>query len=218
MAAGVNKDSKEMRDLQGQLADQKDQAAGSIGTQGTDTSAATSGEAKKPEGGKKPGGDKKPKDKPSQGSEQKPGSSGSSSAASSSSSSDTGPKPKKDSVAELDDLLGGTPSKPKPKEEAKPSQGSSAPAGGSGLPDKLSREQVQTGMNAVAGNVKNCGQGKTGAVTVQAVISSAGRVTSANTTGTFAGTPEGLCAARAVRGARFPQAKNPLTVTYPFKF
>jgi TonB family protein len=86
------------------------------------------------------------------------------------------------------------------------------------VPDKLTREQVQSGMNGVSGAVKKCGQGQTGTVTVQVMVAPTGRVTSATTTGSFAGTPAGLCAARAVRGARFPQAKNSLTVTYPFKF
>jgi hypothetical protein len=74
-------------------------------------------------------------------------------------------------------------------------------------------------MRRVAGAVSRCGRGESGRVTVNVVISgSSGRVSSATVTGSFAGTAVGSCAARAVRGARFPRFRDKsLTVRgYPF--
>ncbi|MDD5308452.1 MAG: hypothetical protein PHU25_14110, partial [Deltaproteobacteria bacterium] len=130
---------------------------------------------------------------------------------------------------ELDDLLGGSLGGPAPKKEkpaekpvekpvSKSAGGGGGGGGGGDLPDTLNRGDVQTGMNAVAGQVSKCGQGQTGSVTVKVVIGNAGRVQDAQTVGALAGTPVGQCAARAVRTARFPKFKNPqLIVTYPFK-
>jgi predicted Zn finger-like uncharacterized protein len=89
----------------------------------------------------------------------------------------------------------------------------------SGLPDQLSRSQVQGGMNGVADRVRRCGNGESGSVMVTVVIDGgSGRVTSANVDGPFAGTPVGSCAARAVRGATFPRFGQPsLSVRYPFQ-
>ena len=54
-------------------------------------------------------------------------------------------------------------------------------------------------------------------VTVQAIIAPTGRVNSATATGSFAGTPVGNCAARAVRAARFPSFDGTaFRVVYPF--
>ena len=51
---------------------------------------------------------------------------------------------------------------------------------------------------------------------VKVVIGQTGRVASAVTVDTFAGTPVGVCAAKAVRKAKFPISRSTLTVKYPF--
>ncbi|MDJ0763535.1 MAG: GYF domain-containing protein [Myxococcota bacterium] len=134
---------------------------------------------------------------------------------SASSTTKTSPSRGKD---ELDDLLGGSVSKSSQKKRSS-SSGSSKPASGGGgaVKASLDRADVQKGMNGVAGRVKQCGQGSQGTVTLKVVIGSTGRVISAVATGPFAGTPVGSCAARAVRGARFPKSQQNLTVRYPFK-
>ncbi|HUT77318.1 MAG TPA: GYF domain-containing protein [Polyangia bacterium] len=125
-------------------------------------------------------------------------------------------KPKSGGVSELDDLLGGGGSAPKPAK--KPAAEAPAPAAGGGVPNKLTKGQVQSGMQSVARAVKACDtSGSGGTVTVQVTIAPNGRVTNANPTGASAGTPVGLCAARAVRKAKFPETQNSLNVTYPFK-
>ncbi|MBW2276226.1 MAG: hypothetical protein JRF63_01970 [Deltaproteobacteria bacterium] len=74
-------------------------------------------------------------------------------------------------------------------------------------------------MNAVAGSVRACGQGAGGSIKMNVTIAGAtGRVKSATAMGGHAGTPVGLCAARAVRRAKFPKFSKPsLNVKYPFK-
>jgi TonB family protein len=86
------------------------------------------------------------------------------------------------------------------------------------VPQRLTRPQVKVGMQAVAAKVQRCGQGKGGTVNLKVTIAPSGRVTKAMVAGHHAGTPAGTCAARAVRRAKFPQTKNKLTVTYPFRF
>jgi hypothetical protein len=144
------------------------------------------------------------KDKKASGSSSKPA------AAAKESAPAPAPRPKAGGVAELDDLLGGGGSKPAKK---------TAPAssGGGGVPDKLSRDQVQGGMQSVAGAVKACGKGAGGTITIRVTIAASGSVTSAKATGPHAGTPVGSCAEKAVKKARFPKAKNKLDVSYPFK-
>jgi predicted Zn finger-like uncharacterized protein len=124
----------------------------------------------------------------------------------------------------LDDLLGGSLSGPKKggssskkTSSSKPSSSSSSSGGGGAIKASLDRGDVQKGMGSVAGAVKRCSQGQHGTVTLQVVIGTTGRVSSANPTGAFAGTPVGNCAARAVRRAKFPRSKKTLKVKYPFK-
>jgi membrane protein involved in colicin uptake len=135
-----------------------------------------------------------------------------------SSSSTKSSTTKKKTSSELDDLLGpgiGGTTKKKTSTSSKKSSSSSST---STTKAKLSRSDVQKGMNSVARRVKNCGQGKSGTITLKVVIGSSGRVVSATPTGAFAGTPIGSCAVRAVKSARFPKAASSLTVKYPFKF
>jgi hypothetical protein len=74
-------------------------------------------------------------------------------------------------------------------------------------------------MSGVSGAVSACGNGEHGTATVAITVTgSTGRVTGANVTGQFAGTPVGSCIARAVRGATFPRFTRPtFNVTYPFR-
>lgn len=116
------------------------------------------------------------------------------------------PAPKKKSTSALDDLLGGA---AKPKKKAAESS--------SGGGDKLTRQQVMSGMGAVAGSVKRCGAGKTGTFKIKAKIEPNGRVSQAQAVGQFSGTPAGTCAANAVKRARFPQSSTATNVTFPFK-
>jgi hypothetical protein len=124
--------------------------------------------------------------------------------------------PKKGSAGatELDDLLGEAKTPP-----AQKSAGPDTPQASKDdqVKETLDRSDVLAGMNSVAAMVKQCAQGQEGTVTVEVVIGPAGRVMNANPKGTFAGTPVGACAARAVRTARFPTSKKSITVTYPFK-
>jgi hypothetical protein len=72
-------------------------------------------------------------------------------------------------------------------------------------------------MRGVSGAVQACGQGRTGVAQVSVTFASSGRVTSANVGPPFAGTPQGSCIARAVRGATVPSfSRATFTVNYPF--
>jgi hypothetical protein len=90
------------------------------------------------------------------------------------------------------------------------------PLGGAQLPDSPSRDQVKAAMDAIAPQVSKCGDA--GRVVVSlAVVGATGRVASAEPTGEHAGTPIGLCAARAVKLAKFPAFKQDrLQIKYPF--
>ena len=140
-----------------------------------------------------------------------PSKSSSSSSSSPPSSASVHPKPKPSN--DLDDLLGSASSSRRTVKSAGPSTGSSSE---SGPKSKLSRTDVQNGMQRVAGGVERCRQGEGGTITLSVQIDTSGRVTSASPIGPFAGTPVGACAARAVRRARFPASKQTLTVKYPF--
>ncbi len=134
-------------------------------------------------------------------------------------------KRKSTDKSELDELLGPS-TTPPPKKKSKnrevakdtsPRQpkGQSNP---NSPPTALNRSQVQKGMQSAAGAVRRCGEGKGGSVSLTVVISKSGRVIAANAVGTHAGTPVGLCAARAVRKARFPKFNGPsMTIKFPFK-
>ncbi len=204
--------------LQAQLKEKQNEASGKPSASSSSAGASSTSESSKTEDDKKAsassGGSKtKRTGKTGGASESESSSSGGSS--SSSSAATPSPTPKTPSkTTELDDLLGGSgPSKPK--------QPSTTPSAGGGLAptpkDSLAREDVQRGMEAVASAVKSCGQGRGGTITMNVVIGTTGRVTSAAATGNFAGTPIGTCAANAVRRAKFPASKQSLNVKYPFK-
>jgi anti-sigma factor RsiW len=123
---------------------------------------------------------------------------------------------------EVDALLGqqGAAESPPAASQESTAGGVSSPTSSSGVKSgakqKLDRGDVQKGMHVVAGSVKACGKGQLGKVTVKVVIGQTGRVASAVTVGSFAGTAVGSCAAKEVRKAKFPISQNTLTVKYPF--
>jgi len=91
--------------------------------------------------------------------------------------------------------------------------------GGASLPEQPPRDSVASGLRSVAGAVAACGQGQHGVANTTVTISgSTGRVSNAQVTGQFAGTPIGSCVARAVRGARFPRFSRPtFQVSFPYR-
>lgn len=118
-----------------------------------------------------------------------------------------------------DDLLDNALAKPAPAPGPAPGAGATndLPSGAAGLPEKPSRDQVKSAMDAVTPQVRKCGQG-VGRVVVSFTVSGVtGRVQSAEPTGDAVGTPHGLCAARAVKLAKFsPFRQGSLLIKYPF--
>jgi hypothetical protein len=82
-----------------------------------------------------------------------------------------------------------------------------------------SRDEVVAAMRAIAPQVASCGGGaRSGVAEVRVRVGSSGRVQSSVVVGQFAGTPEGSCIARAVRGARLPAFRaDSFDFTYPFR-
>jgi hypothetical protein len=67
------------------------------------------------------------------------------------------------------------------------------------------------------GQLQTCAAGEHGRMKANVTISGAGRVTYATIEGAFAGTPQGSCMARALRGTQCPQFASPLLRGgYPF--
>jgi len=119
----------------------------------------------------------------------------------------------------LDDLLEGALSN-RAKSRSRASDDDAKPRGGgesAGGGGPLAKSAVVAGMNGVKGKVANCyNQYKVpGMAMVNVVISKSGKVTSANVTGKFAGTPTGTCVEAAVRSASFPPSDG-LSTPYPF--
>jgi hypothetical protein len=86
------------------------------------------------------------------------------------------------------------------------------------LPESPDRDDVIAAMGSVEGAVRDCAAGRSGVSNITiTVVGNSGRVSSALVEGEFAGTPEGSCMARAVRGARFERFAQPtFRVRYPF--
>jgi predicted Zn finger-like uncharacterized protein len=157
------------------------------------------------------------------------GSSGGSSSSSSSSASSSGSSEPSSAAAtmvtsmgggDIDSLLDQALSGGMAPSMAAASSSSSASAGGGGnLPDTPSRDQVSSALRSVQGAVSSCGGGQHGVAMVAITVSgSSGRVTNANVSGQFAGTPVGSCVARAVRGAQFPRFRRPtFNVSFPYR-
>ena len=86
------------------------------------------------------------------------------------------------------------------------------------VPAQPTREQIRAGLESVRPALQACAGVLHGTSTARINIASTGRVASANIHGAFAGTPEGSCMARTLRGAVFPRFSDPnLQVTYPFR-
>jgi hypothetical protein len=101
------------------------------------------------------------------------------------------------------------------------SSSSSRASEDSGLPDSLSRTDIQSGMSGVRGRVMACNDEYKvpGTLIAKITITGGGDVSSARVEGKFAGTPSGSCVERAVKNARFKKWKGPsVVVTYPFSF
>lgn len=86
------------------------------------------------------------------------------------------------------------------------------------LPLHPTREDVQRTMVGALSAIRECAAGQNGTVQVEVTAGSSGRVRNAVITGAFAGTPEGSCMARAMRGVRFPRfTQESFSVRYPFQ-
>jgi hypothetical protein len=126
----------------------------------------------------------------------------------------------------IDDLLdralsgggGGNPT-PTMMSEAAGGGGGGGGASDASLPDTPPREAALTALRSVSDAVAQCGGGQHGsAMTTITVSGSTGRVSNAQVTGQFAGTPIGTCVARAVRTARFPRfRRDTFQVSFPYR-
>jgi hypothetical protein len=135
---------------------------------------------------------------------------------------DTGPKAGGD---DLDKLLSGAVggkdvSSPKNEGGGGSRERSGPSPGDENLPDQLKPGDIQRGMATIKGRVQNCyaQYNVPGMVNVTVTINPSGRVSSAQVTGKFAGTPTGTCVASAVKGASFPRFKGAAMsgIDYPF--
>lgn len=123
------------------------------------------------------------------------------------------PPPEKKSSSEVDDLIESAITRP-----TKPDLNTLPQTDPGGMPAVPSREQVKTAMSTVAPSVKKCSDGSGGRIELQISVSGAtGRVLDAQPIGSFSGTAVGICAARAVRLAKFPKfSQSNLVIKYPF--
>lgn len=83
---------------------------------------------------------------------------------------------------------------------------------------KRNQAELRRHLAATDADLRACFErfGVPGMVQVQLTIESSGRVSSAAAVGTFASTPTGDCAVRAVKNMRLPPfAGPPLEITYP---
>lgn len=95
--------------------------------------------------------------------------------------------------------------------------GDSGPA----KPEKtgLDGKDIRSGMSAVAKQAQGCydQHGVAGHVKIKATVDPSGKVTKADATGEFAGTPTGSCVASAAKSASFPEWSGaPMTISYGF--
>jgi hypothetical protein len=91
-------------------------------------------------------------------------------------------------------------------------------ASATSLPAQPSRDEIKLGLESARPALQACAGSAHGLSTAHVTVTGAGRVAAATIEGAFAGTPEGSCMARALRGAAFPRFSAPsLQVTYPFR-
>jgi hypothetical protein len=83
---------------------------------------------------------------------------------------------------------------------------------------QLNRRQIVRGMGTISKRVRDCYDRfrVPGLAMARVKIEPSGRVSRAEVTGLFAGTPTGICITAAVKAARFPASKHETTITYPF--
>ena len=124
------------------------------------------------------------------------------------------PKRKSNNLDQLmDEVVGGSPSKPTRTTSTSSSSNSS-------LPDAPSRNDVKTALQGVSGGVKACRKDAGGTATVNVTFSGkTGRATGAKVaSGPFKGTPVGTCIQNAVKRARVPRFKqSTFKVTFPYR-
>ena len=121
------------------------------------------------------------------------------------------PKPKPGSLEAL--LNDASPQKPKPKVQEDKGGG----GGGEG-PGPLPKNALVAGLNSVRPKVGACyTQFKVpGTAMVNITIGKNGKVSKAEVTGKFAGTPTGTCVEAAVKTASFPPSDG-FSTPYPFQ-
>jgi hypothetical protein len=100
----------------------------------------------------------------------------------------------------------------------KPTEGGDT---GAGKPEKtgLDGKDIRSGMGAVSKQAQGCfdQHGVAGHVKIKATVDPSGKVTKADATGEFAGTPTGSCVAAAAKSASFPEWTGaPMTISYGF--
>ncbi|MCA9602347.1 MAG: hypothetical protein KC417_09995 [Myxococcales bacterium] len=88
----------------------------------------------------------------------------------------------------------------------------------SNLPATPSRDDVTAALMAVRPSVMACAEGRHGKSTVEVSVAPSGRVRTATVHGTFEGSSEGSCMARAVRTAKFPAfSRDTFVVSFPYQ-
>lgn len=92
---------------------------------------------------------------------------------------------------------------------------------GEAKPEKtgLDGKDIRSGMGSVAKQAQACydQHGVAGHVKIKATVDPSGKVTKADATGEFAGTPTGSCVAAAAKSASFPEWSGaPMTISYGF--
>jgi hypothetical protein len=81
-----------------------------------------------------------------------------------------------------------------------------------------SRAEIQGVIESARNALQACAGNQHGTFTARVTITGAGRVAEATIEGAFAGSPQGSCMARSLRGVVFPRFSSPsLQVSYPFR-
>jgi hypothetical protein len=87
------------------------------------------------------------------------------------------------------------------------------------LPEKLTRDQVRGGLDAVRSQVLACAGNTYGKILADVTISAPGKVSNSVIEGTFANTNAAACMTRALSNAKFAAFSGPdISVRYPFSF
>lgn len=123
-----------------------------------------------------------------------------------------------DSASDAADVADETESAPAPSLAAKPLTAASQ-QNHENLPAKLTRQQVMAGLESVRAALAMCVVPAHGTTYANVTIANTGKVTYSQVEGAFAGTTQGSCMARVLRGATFPRfTSENFKVRYPFQF